>query len=362
MNSPQHDGLANGLSRLLPQFSRIRLSPPKNPGTNFAEVETKASNNDVFGNYCFNVVRTAPQTGESYDQMKPASAPNSSADELQPIEQLIRSRYDDFSPSDRKLSNIVVARQKDLVAYSATELAQLAGVSKASAARFFKRLGYRNFNEFRAGVRARFSSESPLYKLDHATPVGDRQPSFAGHVEADARNLVAMSERIRPQDLKDALTLLKDARRLWVVGYRNGYASAFYAHVLFSHARPDVTLINEAASKSADILADMGAGDVLFAVDFRRRTRLLPKVVGVARDAGASVVLLTYAPLSDLASRAQVVLTCPTQGSAIFDSYVAAMSVLNYLGSELVSATQTTSRQRMQRMEAIHQLLDDLDE
>jgi len=294
--------------------------------------------------------------------MKPASAPNTSADELQPIEQLIRRRYDDFSPSDRKLSDIVVARQKDLVAYSATELAQLAGVSKASAARFFKRLGYRNFNEFRAGVRARFSSESPLYKLDHAAPTRDRQSGFASHLETDARNLSALSEGVRPQDLKHALALLKSARRLWVVGYRNGYASAFYAHVLFSHARANVTLVNEAAAKGADILADVGEDDVLLAVDFRRRTRALPKVVQVARDAGAAVVLLTYAPLSALASLAQVVLTCPTQGSAIFDSYVAAISLVNYLAGELVASARTTSRQRMERIEQIHQLLDDLDE
>jgi DNA-binding MurR/RpiR family transcriptional regulator len=294
--------------------------------------------------------------------MNISSAQNLPAEEAQPIEQLIRSRYDQFSPSDRKLSAVIVARQSDLVAYSATELAHLAGVSKASAARFFKRLGYQNFNEFRAGVRARFSSESPLYQLDHATQGGDRQPGLASHVAADSRNLSAMGENVRPQDLKHALTLLKGARRLWIVGYRNGYASAFYAHALFSHARADVTLVNEAAANGADALADMGAGDVLFAIDFRRRTRLLPKVVEVARDAGASVVLLTYAPLSALASRAQVVLTCPTQGSAIFDSYVAAISLVNYLAGELVAAVRTTSRKRMERIELIHQLLDDLDE
>jgi len=307
-------------------------------------------------------VRATPQTGESFDYVTPPLAQNASADELQPIEQLIRSRYDQFSPSDRKLSEVIVAHQKELVAYSATELAQLAGVSKPSAARFFKRLGYQNFNEFRAGVRARFSSESPLYKLDHVTPTRDRQADFASHVAADSRNLSTLVDSVRPQDLKHALTLLKSARRLWIVGYRNGYASAFYAHVLFSHARADVTLVNEAAAKGADILADMGAGDVLFAIDFRRRTRLLPKVVEVTRDAGASVVLLTYAPLSALASRVEVVLTCPTQGSAIFDSYVAAISMVNYLAGELVAAARTTSRKRMERIERIHELLDDLDE
>lgn len=294
--------------------------------------------------------------------MKPASADSSLKNESQTIEQLIRSLYDGFSPSDRKLSDVIVARQKDLAVYSATELAQLAGVSKASAARYFKRLGYQDFNDFRAEVRARVSSESPLFNLDRITQADDQHPGFTSHVEADARNLAETLERLSSHDLSKALLLLKKARRIWVVGYRNGYATAFYAHALFSHAKADVSLINEAAGKSADILADIEKGDVLFAIDFRRRTRMLPKVVNVAREAGASVVLLTYAPLSDVASQSNVVLTCSTDGTAIFDSYVAAMSVVNYLGTELVTDARFTSRKRMQRMERVHELLDDLDE
>lgn len=294
--------------------------------------------------------------------MKHVSDEASLEDGSQTIEQLIRSRYDDLSPSDRKLSDVIVAKKKDLVAYSATELAQLAGVSKTSAARYFKRLGYQSFNDFRAEVRARFSSESPLSNLERVTQTDDQHPGFSSHVAADTRNLTEMLERLNSRDMDKALALLKKARRIWVVGYRNGYATAFYAHALFSHAKADVTLINEAADKNAEILADMAPGDVLFAIDFRRRTRLLPKVVNVARDAGASVVLLTYAPLSDLASQTNVVLTCPTQGLAIFDSYVAAMSIVNYLGTELVTDARSTSRKRMQRIERIHELLDDLDE
>jgi DNA-binding MurR/RpiR family transcriptional regulator len=294
--------------------------------------------------------------------MKHAAAEAVADSGAQTIEELIRSRYDGLSPSDRKLSDVIVARKKDLVAYSATELAQLAGVSKASAARYFKRLGYQDFNEFRAAVRARFSSESPLFNLDRVTQAGGRSSGFSAHVEADGRNLAEMVERVSAADLAKALSLLKKARRIGVSGYRNGYATAFFAHALFAHAKADVILINEAAGKSAEVLADLAEGDVLFAIDFRRRTRVLPRVVEVARDVNASVILLTYAPLSDLAARADVVLACPTQGSAIFDSYVSAMSIVNYLGTELVTDARATSRKRMQRIERIHELLDDLDE
>lgn len=186
--------------------------------------------------------------------MKDVAAKALPAEESQSIEPLIRSRYDDLSPSDRKLADVIVAHQKDLAAYSATELAQLAGVS----------------------------FESPLFSLDRVTQAEDQHPGFTSHVETDIRNLAT------------TLKLLKNARRIWVVGYRNGYASAFYARALFSHAKTDVSLVNEAASTSADVLVDMEKRDVLFVVDVCRRTRLLPKVVRVVCEAGASVVLLTY--------------------------------------------------------------------
>lgn len=55
-------------------------------------------------------------------------------------------------------------------------------------------------------------------------------------------------------------------------------------------------------------------------------------------------------------------LHCSIQGSTIFGSYVAAIGIVNYLGTELVTDPHASSRKRMQRIERIHQLLDDLDE
>ena len=278
------------------------------------------------------------------------------------IEETIRSVYQELSPSDRKLADVIVGSRSAVATYSATELAGMAGVSKASAARFFRRLGYEGFNSFRADARAEVSGESPLLKLERLTRSGTARHAFANHVESDARNLMGTLAGVRATELGRAVSLLKGARRVWVVGYRNGFATAFYAHALFSHALGGVTLLNDGAAKIADTLSEIEKKDVLFAVDFRRRTRLLPRVVDAAREAGASVVLLTYTPLSDVAAKSQAVLACATESPGIFDSYVAAMSLVNYLATQLVAGAPADSRKRMERMERIHEMLDDLDE
>ncbi|MGT2491819.1 hypothetical protein ACU4GD_18050 [Cupriavidus basilensis] len=51
----------------------------------------------------------------------------------------IHQCYGELSSADKKLADVLLMRQKDLLSYSATELAELASVSKASAARFFRR-------------------------------------------------------------------------------------------------------------------------------------------------------------------------------------------------------------------------------
>ena len=158
-----------------------------------------------------------------------------------------------------QLPDMVIANKKDLLVYSATELAGLAGASKASAARFFRRLGYAGFSDFRQQVRA---------------PVS-QQP--------------------------------------------------------------------------------------LLAVDFRRRTSRLPRIVTAARSSGARVLLLTDTPLPALASQAAAVLHCPSQAEQVFDSYVSAVSLLNFLATALAARAPKQARDRLSRIEQLHAALGDLE-
>ncbi len=150
-------------------------------------------------------------------------------------------------------------------------------------------------------------------------------------------------------------------RRVWVVGYRNGYMTAFYAQALLSQLRSEVHLLNQGAGEDAELLAEIQPGDVLLAMDFRRRTRRLSQVVGIACEAGATLVLVSDARVSALAARAQTLFICPAQGEAIFDSYVGAISLINYLATATLAHLPKKARARMAAIEHVHAQLDDLE-
>jgi DNA-binding MurR/RpiR family transcriptional regulator len=134
-----------------------------------------------------------------------------------------------------------------------------------------------------------------------------------------------------------------------------------YARALLSQMRPEVRWLNEGVGEDAELLAEIQPRDVLLAMDFRRRTRRLSQVVGIGCDAGAALVLLSDARVSALAARAQALFVCPPQHEAIFDSYVSAISLINYLASATLAHLPGKARSRMAAIEQGHAKLLDLE-
>ena len=274
------------------------------------------------------------------------------------LRERIQSQYDALSLVDRKLADVVLAYEKDLLVYSATELAALAGVSKASTARFFKRLGFADFQAFRQHQRGGSPQPSPLYRMEHQ---GTRGSPLQQHVARDVQQLQSLADSVDDAHVQQAAKLLAGARRVWVVGYRNGYMAAFYAQALLSQLRAEVHLLNEGSGEDAELLAEIQRDDVLLAMDFRRRTRRLSQVVGIACDAGAALVLVSDARVSTLAARAQALFICPPEGEAVFDSYVGAISLINYLACAALAQQPKRARARMAAIEQVHTQLADLE-
>lgn len=274
------------------------------------------------------------------------------------LRERIQVHHEALSLVDRKLADLVLAREKDLLAYSATELAALAGVSKASTARFFKRLGFADFQAFRQHQRDGASQPSPLYRMAQQ---GSSASPLQHHLAQDVQQLQALADSVTDQGVQHAARLLAGAPRVWVVGYRNGYMAASYARALLSQMRAEVHLLNEGAGEEAELLAEIQPHDVLLAMDFRRRTRRLSQVVGIACDAGAALVLVSDARVSALAARAQALFICPPQDGPIFDSYVSAISLINYLATATLAQLPKKARTRMSTIEQVHAQLADLE-
>jgi DNA-binding MurR/RpiR family transcriptional regulator len=276
------------------------------------------------------------------------------------IKESIMAVYESLPPGEQKLANTVLARLNDLASYSATELAAGASVSKATAARFFRRIGYQSFEHARRQARAEAHLASPLYALAGVSPKEPRSDALSRHLAADLKNL---SESFRPPHngvLDQAIRSIAKAPRVHVVGMRNGHFVAAYASYLLAQARDNVVSLPGAAMTLAEDLASLRRGDVLLVVDFRRRSSFLQTIVDTAREAGAQLIFVASPAMPSLSRPGDVVVQCLTDGASIFDSYVAAVSIVNYVCAAVAKELGRKSRRRFETIEHLHQSLGDI--
>lgn len=268
----------------------------------------------------------------------------------QRIEQRIADRMGELSPQERRAATTLVDHLDDLATYRAAELAELAGVSKATMSRLFRSLGYADFDEVRTHLRALRDAGEPRRI--------DGPPDLAAHVAAEGEQLRRALEQ---PSVAVAVGLIADATRVSVLGWRNSFPVALHLRQQLAHARGDVRLGPAPGQSLGEELADLAAGDVAVVVGFRRRPERFSEILAATRATGADVVLLADRTASMHAHRATLWLECPVESRLAFDSYAAAMSLVGVLADGVLSRLGPDARQRVAGISATYETLGEVE-
>ncbi|MBN9025095.1 MULTISPECIES: MurR/RpiR family transcriptional regulator [Kaistia] len=280
--------------------------------------------------------------------------------DARPIDARILAVYDELTASERRLASVVMEERNSLSSFTAGELAARANISNATAARFFRRLGYNSYNDAKLHARQGRDWGSPLYEL---TGIGKKRLApgdFGLHIAQDLQNLTQTAEMLSEESLEAAARILVGARRIWVVGFRNSMVLASYARGLLIHIKDDVQLLPLAGMSMGEELASVRPDDALLVFGFRRRPVILREVMAVVREIGAPSVLIADMTAARTAQLATVTLRCHNRGHSLFDSYVAPMSVINYLCSMVGQSLGEPAIERLGQIERLHERLDPL--
>ncbi|MFT4084379.1 MAG: MurR/RpiR family transcriptional regulator [Nocardioides sp.] len=266
------------------------------------------------------------------------------------IDQRIAAHHDRLSPQERRAADTLLEHLDDLATYRAAELAVLAGVSKATMSRLFRSLGFVDFDEVRDHLRSLRTAGEPR-RVDGA-------PDLHAQVRAEADSIrLALTQ----PGLPDAVAALASARRVLVAGWRNSHPVALHLRQQLVQARPAVALAPLPGQMVGEELADLGTGDVVVAIGFRRRPREFGDFVTAAGAAGAEVVLIADPTATMHLARADVALTCPVQGLLAFDSYAAAMSLVGVIADGVLHELGRAGRDRVSAISGSYERLREVE-
>ena len=217
----------------------------------------------------------------------------------------VRQTLDSFSPTEKKLAQVVLDYPINLAGYSASELAQLTGVSNATVTRFIRRLGYDSYEEARRHSRLEADAAGGLPLPSAAIAALPHAPNCASLWQQLQDNLTATLAQIPPSTMDAIAAALHQAPHVVSLGLGpNNQLLAQSLRSLLKHGLDKhVHAAPSAGETLDDVLDHMGPRDMLVVFALGGLRTDISQLCERARSAGMKLLYITdavsHAPPSD---------------------------------------------------------------
>lgn len=251
----------------------------------------------------------------------------------------IGKQVNQMTKSQKKVANYLLFNMDKLLFFTADELAKAANVSTATVVRFARELDFEGYTDMQKAARLRFHDrEEEPEDLPQSSPEEDSseyllEKSF----RQDIQNLKQTFQDLSREDLERACTLLKTSRRVYLVGMRISRSMATYAYINWGMLRKGVHLIHNEGLDYAEELIEINSEDLIVAFWAPRYNRATYQMLSHAKRQKASVLLITNREFNLTMEEGDfdVILRCCMENSSYQSSFVAPVTLVNYLTRQL---------------------------
>lgn len=269
----------------------------------------------------------------------------------------VRASMRDLHPSERRLAETVLNFPGDMAGYTASEVADLAGVSNATVSRFVRKIGYASYEEARRAVRDAGQTGAALLRLGASDT--DAKHAIGTHLEQSRRNLEKTYEELDIGAVNEIVDALHAAPRVWLAGYRAGYPMASYLAWQIGQVLPTVGLIPRSGETLAETAVSFSEKDVLILMGLRRAAKAAQTVVEAALSAKMQVAVIgDVAEL--LAMPVRWSFACSTASTGPLLNHTGVIAVCNLIATRTVETSGSDGRKRMEGIEELHEQIGEL--
>lgn len=270
----------------------------------------------------------------------------------------VRQRLPDLHPAERRLAEQVLEFPGDMASYSASELAELAGVSNATVTRFVQSLGYRNFSEARRLAREEARTGSRLF-LGHVDADSESSDWLSAFIFQSRSNLDTTFSEITAEKIEDVADAILGARRTFVIGFRSNRAFASYLQWQLTQAIEHVSALPGGGETMGEHLVNVTERDVVVVFGLRRRPRQLPAILDAVERDGARVLYITD-EAANFRPSATWHFRCDTRTPGTLFDHVAVTALSYVLVSRVIRMAGARGRAKLRAIEALNEQFSEL--
>ena len=183
----------------------------------------------------------------------------------------IQAKYDALSPTHRKIADYIRQNYIEMTYQSISEISQKIGVSTGSITNFCKLMDYKGFQQLHDELRQVAKGEIfPLRDIQDSITtesLGEGARILQQVLEMNIENLQATFTDHLEQNFTAALTQLKKARNIYILGLRSCYALSYYFYFMLKDIGfNNVHLLSLGTGDIFDQVANVRRGDLIFSM------------------------------------------------------------------------------------------------
>ncbi len=196
-----------------------------------------------------------------------------------------------LSGSEQQVAQVVLAAPQTAMHFSMAQLAQQAGVSAPTIARFCRNIGFSGFKEFKVWLANTVGAGTP-YQHRSVEPKDSSDTIFDVVMERSQAALAQVRAQTSKKKVAEAVSLLHQAHRIECYGMgSSGVTAQDAAHRFFRLGIPSVAHADPHIHAVAATM--LNKGDVVLVFSNSGRSKELLTSVELARQAGAKIIALT---------------------------------------------------------------------
>ncbi|MFT8348264.1 MurR/RpiR family transcriptional regulator [Clostridium saccharoperbutylacetonicum] len=248
------------------------------------------------------------------------------------VYQRMAEKIPNMSKAQEKIAKYILSNPNSTPFLTVEKLAKLSGVSIATVTRFVIFLGYKGYPEFLKDTQQSMQqqvSKNERLKNDSSENSDDEKEVY-DIFEEDLNNIKLTMEELDLYELKKAVNLLLNAKKIYIVARRSSSVLGSFLKYYLDFMFNSVNLI-ENIEQIPKQINDFSGEEVIIGISFEKYARSTVEIVAHLKSRGVTTIAITDNMLSPLIPYSDVTLTAMSKGSTEIESFAAPISLINAL-------------------------------
>lgn len=222
----------------------------------------------------------------------------------------IKERWDEFTPSDKKIGEYIVDNPEQIVNYNTLELADFIDTSQSAIIRFIKKIGYKGYIDFKIDVAKSLEESNDFFPDEVIT----KNESIENIISKSKNNVLATVEKtyalIDTEAIKRSIDDINKANNIYLAGVgSSGLICEDFSYKLQRSGKKVFYQVD--AHTNLALVTNIDKEDLLIAISYSGLTKEILIASEYAKKVGAKVISISKSLNSTLAHNSNELLLIP---------------------------------------------------